>query len=80
MVASHYGHHTDLPDLRRQFSISLKGATLAQLMRHAVAMQLATRPLRLEHDELSELALPCILHWNLNHFVVLKKIKKKLAR
>ncbi len=76
MLASHYGYHTDLADLRRQFSISLKGATLAQLMRHAAAMQLSTRPLRLELDEISELALPCILHWNLNHFVVLKKISK----
>lgn len=76
MVASHFGHHTDLADLRRQFSISLKGATLAQLMRHAAAMHLSSRPLRLELDELSDLALPCILHWNLNHFVVLKKVKK----
>ena len=78
MVASHYGYHTDLADLRRQFSISLKGATLAQLMRHATAMQLSSRPLRLELDELGELALPCILHWNLNHFVVLKKVTKSL--
>jgi ATP-binding cassette subfamily B protein RaxB len=76
MVASHFGHHTDLAELRRKFSISLKGATLAQLMRHAAAMHLSSRPLRLELDELSELALPCILHWNLNHFVVLKKVKK----
>ncbi|MEB0141153.1 MULTISPECIES: peptidase domain-containing ABC transporter [unclassified Undibacterium] len=76
MVASHYGYHTDLADLRRQFSISLKGATLAQLMRHASAMQLSARPLRLELEELDQLALPCILHWNLNHFVVLKKITK----
>ncbi|MFZ6721669.1 peptidase domain-containing ABC transporter [Undibacterium sp. Ji49W] len=76
MVASHFGYHTDLADLRRQFSISLKGATLAQLMRHASAMQLSSRPLRLELDELDQLALPCILHWNLNHFVVLKAIRK----
>lgn len=76
MIASHYGYHTDLADLRRQFSISLKGATLAQLMRHASAMQLSTRPLRLELEELDQLALPCILHWNLNHFVVLKKVSK----
>jgi ATP-binding cassette, subfamily B, bacterial CvaB/MchF/RaxB len=76
MVAGHYGHHTDLADLRRQFSISLKGATLAQLMRHAASLHLATRPLRLELDEINDLALPCILHWNLNHFVVLKKVKK----
>ncbi|MFZ6687138.1 cysteine peptidase family C39 domain-containing protein [Undibacterium sp. SXout11W] len=73
MIASHYGHHVDLADLRRQFSISLKGATLAQLMRHASTLQLLTRPLRLELEELSELQLPCILHWNLDYFVVLKK-------
>lgn len=76
MIASHFGYHTDLADLRRQFSISLKGATLAQLMRHASAMQLNSRPLRLELDELDQLALPCILHWNLNHFVVLKAVRK----
>ncbi|MBI3731616.1 MAG: peptidase domain-containing ABC transporter [Burkholderiales bacterium] len=76
MVASHFGYHSDLADLRRQFSISLKGATLAQLMRHASAMQLNSRPLRLELDELDQLVLPCILHWNLNHFVVLKAVRK----
>ncbi len=76
MVASHFGYHTDLADLRRQFSISLKGATLAQLMRHASSMQLNSRPLRLELDELDQLALPCVLHWNLNHFVVLKAVRK----
>lgn len=76
MVASHYGHHTDLADLRRKFSISLKGATLAQLMRHAACLELSARPLRLELEELSQLTRPCILHWDLNHFVVLKKISK----
>ncbi|MFZ6861666.1 cysteine peptidase family C39 domain-containing protein [Undibacterium sp. Ji67W] len=45
-------------------------------MRHASTLQLSTRPLRLELEELLELQLPCILHWNLNHFVVLKKVTK----
>jgi len=76
MVAEHFGYHTNLADLRRQFSISLKGATLAQLMRHASALHLNSRPLRLELDEIDQLALPCILHWNLNHFVVLKAVRK----
>lgn len=76
MIASHYGFHIDLSDLRRQFSVSLKGATLDQLIRHAAAIQLSGRPLRLELEEMPELVLPCILHWNLNHFVVLKKVKK----
>lgn len=76
MMSSHFGYQVDLADLRRKFSISLKGATLAQLIRHAASLELSSRPLRLELDEIGQLALPCILHWNLNHFVVLKKLKK----
>lgn len=78
MIASHFGDQQNLPELRRRFSISLKGATLAQLVRHASAMSLSARPLRLELEELNQLQLPCILHWNLNHFVVLKSCTKKL--
>jgi ATP-binding cassette subfamily B protein RaxB len=78
MVAGHYGYHVDLADLRRRFLISAKGATLAQLIRHAASMQLAARPLRVELDMLQHLKTPCILHWNLNHFVVLKKVCKNL--
>lgn len=76
MVASHYGNNNDLATLRRKFSISLKGLNLAQLIRHANAMHLATRPLRVELDELSELSLPCIMHWDLNHFIVLKRVHR----
>ncbi|MFZ6861670.1 peptidase domain-containing ABC transporter [Undibacterium sp. Ji67W] len=76
MAASYYGHHSDLADLRRKFSISLKGATMAQLMRHAAALHLSTRPLQLELEEIPQLQTPCILHWNLNHFVVLKRVTK----
>ncbi len=75
MIASAHGFHTDLADLRRRFPISLKGATLAQLIRHAEALGFAARPLRLELEELKDLAVPCILHWDLNHFVVLKRVK-----
>lgn len=73
MVAGYYGYRTDLPTLRRRFSISLKGATLKQLIDIAGRMNLASRPLRLDLEELGKLKAPCILHWNLNHFVVLKR-------
>ncbi|WP_183738277.1 MULTISPECIES: peptidase domain-containing ABC transporter [unclassified Janthinobacterium] len=76
MIASYYGHHTSLTDLRQKFSVSLKGITLAQLMRHASALSLSIRPLRAELAEIPKIKLPCILHWDLNHFVVLKKITK----
>jgi ATP-binding cassette subfamily B protein RaxB len=79
MIANHHGHRIDLVDLRRQFSVSLKGATLEHLMRHAAALQLAARPLRLELEELDQLQMPCILHWNLNHFVVLTRVSRTLG-
>ncbi|GAB2878320.1 peptidase domain-containing ABC transporter [Pseudoduganella ginsengisoli] len=78
MIADHFGYHADLTELRRKFSISLKGTTLGQLMRHANAMALSTRPLSLELAEITELRLPAILHWDMNHFVVLAKIKRNV--
>ncbi|MFA6067254.1 MAG: peptidase domain-containing ABC transporter [Janthinobacterium sp.] len=77
MICNYFGYHVGLPELRRKFSISLKGTTLAQLVRYAGAMHMAARPLRLELDQLAELKCPAILHWNLNHFVVLKSVKRK---
>src|SRR3954470_20647460 len=72
MVACFHGHRVDLAALRRRFTVSLKGSTLAFLMQVAGRMHLAPRPLRVELDELPQLRAPCILHWDLNHFVVLK--------
>jgi len=73
MIARYHGHDVDLPGLRRRFSTSLKGATLARVMSMATDLGFTTRPLRLELEELDQLKTPCILHWDLNHFVVLKR-------
>ena len=72
MIAWFHGHRIDLAGLRRRFTVSLKGATLAYLMQVAGRLHLAPRPLRLELEEIPRLRAPCILHWNLNHFVVLE--------
>jgi len=72
MVACFHGHRIDLAGLRQRFTVSLKGATLAYLMQAAGRLDLAPRPLRLELAEVPRLRTPCILHWDLNHFVVLK--------
>jgi ATP-binding cassette, subfamily B, bacterial CvaB/MchF/RaxB len=74
MVASYHGFRTDLSSLRARFSISLKGTDLEQIVRFADALKLTSRPLRLEMHELGELKTPCILHWDMNHFVVLSKV------
>ena len=77
MIAGYHRFRTDLPTLRARFSLSLKGANLVQIMRYADGLHLASRPLRLEVEEMRQLKTPCILHWNLSHFVVLKKADEK---
>lgn len=74
MLASAYGSHLDLATLRRRFSISVKGTSLPQILHYAQSLDFSSRPVRLELDELKQLRLPCILHWSLNHFVVLEKV------
>lgn len=74
MIAHYHGHDVDLPSLRRRHSMSLKGANLARVMEMAAALGFETRALRLELEELPQLKTPCILHWDLNHFVVLQRV------
>ena len=76
MVASYHGYESDLPTLRRRFSISLKGANLARLVEMASALGMQSRPLRLDLQELGQLQTPCVLHWDLNHFVVLVSTRR----
>jgi ATP-binding cassette, subfamily B, bacterial CvaB/MchF/RaxB len=77
MVAIYHGHHADISDLRRRFGISLRGATLKDLVRIADRIGFVTRPVRLDLEEIRQLKTPCILHWDLNHFVVLKNASHK---
>lgn len=77
MVAGHHGMAVSLPELRQRFSLSLKGATLPRLMEAAGKLGFQSRPLRLDIEELGKLKLPCILHWDLNHFVVLAKAGRR---
>jgi ATP-binding cassette subfamily B protein RaxB len=74
MIASYYGRQSDLNTLRREYPVSLKGATLAMVMETAGKLGLAGRPLRLEIEHLRDLRAPAILHWDMNHFVVLRQV------
>jgi ATP-binding cassette subfamily B protein RaxB len=73
MASDHHGKRIDLRELRQRLGFSLKGATLPDVMNAAIRLGLQPRPLRLELPQLARLRLPCILHWNLNHFVVLAR-------
>ncbi len=74
MITSYLGRPIGLAGLRRHYGFSLMGATLKDLIRVADQIGLISRPLRLEMNELRLLKTPCILHWDLNHFVVLKSV------
>ncbi|MGJ7491660.1 peptidase domain-containing ABC transporter [Variovorax sp. ZT4R33] len=76
MVAGFHGYNTDLASLRARYAVSLKGATLAQLMKIASSMGFQSRPVRLDMAQLDQLALPCVLHWDLKHFVVLRRVRR----
>ncbi|MEK8046776.1 peptidase domain-containing ABC transporter [Ideonella margarita] len=76
MVAGAHGLDTDLQTLRQRFQLSLKGATAADVSEMGSALGLAPRALRCELADLDKLHLPCVLHWNLNHFVVLVAVRR----
>lgn len=77
MVLSHHGYRTDLATLRSRYSVSLKGTNLRNLLAVANQLNLSPRPLRLDLEDLPDLEVPAVLHWGLNHFVVLIKAGRK---
>ncbi len=75
MLLAHHGTTTDLPTLRSRHGAMPQGMTVTDLIRVAAVEHLTTRALRLDLHELRALRLPCILHWELSHFVVLREIR-----
>jgi ATP-binding cassette subfamily B protein RaxB len=74
MVATYHGLRTNLPSLRLTHPVSARGTTLNNMMVIANQLNLTPRALRVELDSLDQLRMPCILHWEMNHFVVLKEV------
>src|SRR5258707_3037490 len=77
MIANFYGYHIGLAALRRRFPLSLRGATLAHIIRFADQLGMTSRPLRVELEDLAWLKTPCILHWDMSHFVVLRSAGRR---
>ena len=75
MLLAEHGGVTDLATLRGRHGAAPQGMTVADLVRVAAAEQLSTRAVRVEIEELEQLRLPCILHWDMGHFVVLRAVR-----
>lgn len=79
MISSYHGLHYDLSALRFKLSTSLRGVNLNQLMDMAAQLGFSPRALRLEMSAIRRLRTPCILHWSLDHFVVLERAETNRA-
>ncbi|MDV5061990.1 peptidase domain-containing ABC transporter, partial [Vibrio diabolicus] len=77
MISNHFGYEVDMNSLRQRYPQTLKGATLEQLISIASELNLAGRAIKLNLEDLNKLKVPCVIHWDLNHFVVLKKVARK---
>ncbi len=75
MVASYHGHRTDLSSMRLRLSPSLKGITLKHIAQIAEAMGMSARGVQVPLESMGKLRLPAVLHWDMNHFVVLTRVK-----
>lgn len=77
MIARYFGHDIDLNGMRQRYSVSMSGASLRSIMELADTLELSTRALRVDLEALPQIQTPAILHWDLNHFVVLKHVGRK---
>ena len=76
MISSYHGLEIDLFNFRQRFGSSSQGVNLLELSKIAEQAGLKNRSLSLDLDEIKQLKLPCILHWGMNHYVVLTRIKR----
>jgi len=77
MLAEHYGKLYSLEYLRNNSYLSREGVSLLSVNDAAERIGLRTLMLKLSYEKLATAPLPCILHWNQGHFVVLVDIKRK---
>lgn len=79
MVAGSHGLDVDLGTLRRRFQPSMRGASLKSLIAMADRMGLSGRAVKLPLTALKDLHTPAVLHWDLNHYVVLERVERGKA-
>gem|GEM_PF-2201797 len=77
MIAKHYGRNHSLQTLRERSQISREGVSLLGISEAAETLGFRTLGVRIGFDQLiSEAVLPCVVHWQQNHFVVVYRVRK----
>ena len=78
IIAKHYKKTIHLEQLRQLSETTRSGSSLLGLSEASEGLGFRSLGIKVNLDKLSEAPLPCILHWNKNHYVVLYKIKKSV--
>lgn len=76
ICSSMLGAEMEMSELRRKYHNSQRGVNLSQLIALASTLDMQCRPVRCEPCDLKQLQAPVILHWKLNHFVVLEGVSR----
>lgn len=74
MIANWHGSNISLWELRKKFGSSSRGMNLLQIKKYASELGFEAVAYQVELNEMRQLSLPCILHWNFTHFVVLERL------
>ena len=85
MIAAHFGKRYPLPYLRQHCFLSREGVSAAGITEGADSIGLNTMTIKIKYDNpktieegcLLNAPLPCIAHWNQNHFVVIYKVTRR---
>jgi ATP-binding cassette subfamily B protein RaxB len=77
MICGYHGKQIDMYGMRQRFpNLCQQGLTLRQMLDVGQQLDFHCRPLKLDMSHLKKLRLPCVLHWDMQHFVVLIKVRK----
>jgi NHLM bacteriocin system ABC transporter peptidase/ATP-binding protein len=79
MILAYYGKRVPLEELRVVCGVTRSGSKASSLVRAAGHYGLVGRGFRREVDQLHDLPLPAIIHWNFNHYVVLDRLARRHA-
>ncbi len=77
MIAKYYGKHYNLETLRKKCSLSRDGVSMLGISTAAESVGFRTFGVHIGFSKLCQVPMPCIVHWNQNHFVVVYDIKLK---
>ncbi len=75
IIAKHYGKLINTQQLRSLSETTREGSSLLGLSDAVESMGFKSLGVKLSYNKLLEVPLPCIVHWNMNHYVVLYKSK-----